>query len=199
MGSAERRETYRTMLCGCRIGVHIEAQNMLTGAAEREGAVCSLGWPKSLNDRDELFSANLARLQGTETYSLDDENTNPKKAFGDAKVPLHLVPPALGIGAARAFNEGRKYGPFNWRTKAVDAMTYIGAIMRHLDAYRDGEDVDPDSKVGKLHLEGIAACVAILLDMTYAGTLIDNRPPKGAAPEELRKLVPHVEGPKEGK
>lgn len=143
----------------------------------------------------DAVEEDLSRVAEPNTgYNLNDGATNPKKAFGDTKVPLHLVPPALNIGAARAFNEGRKYGPYNWRENAVDAMTYIGAIKRHIDAYLDGEDVDPDSKVGKLHLEGIAACVGILLDTTYSGTLVDNRPPKGPAPDQLRIPVKAIDG-----
>lgn len=112
---------------------------------------------------------------------------NPKQAYGDKKVPLQTVPPALIIGAARAFSEGaKKYGPFNWRNTKVEAMTYVGAIQRHLAAYIDGEDVDPESITGKLHLEGIAACVGILLDAQAGGFLIDNRPPEGPAPELVR-------------
>lgn len=123
----------------------------------------------------------------TETPSKGVLPPNPKQAYGDLKVPVHTVPPALLIGAAKAFGEGAvKYGPFNWRDKAVEAMTYVGAIHRHLAAYIDGEDVDPESSTGKTHLEGIAACVGILLDCTYGGFLIDNRPPKGPAPEKVR-------------
>lgn len=115
------------------------------------------------------------------------KSANPKQAYGDLKVPVHTVPPALMIGAARAFGEGaNKYGAFNWRTSKVETMTYIGAMLRHLAAYADGEDVDPESTTGKLHLEGIAACVGILLDCTAGGFLIDNRPPKGPAPQLVR-------------
>jgi hypothetical protein len=109
---------------------------------------------------------------------------NPKQAYGDKKLPVHTVPPALLLGAAKAFGEGAaKYGAFNWRLSKVEAMTYVGAIQRHLAAYVDGEDVDPESVTGKLHLEGIAACVGILLDCHHGGYLIDNRPPKGPAPQ----------------
>lgn len=109
-------------------------------------------------------------------------SSNPKKAYGDAKIPMHLVPPALQISAARGLGEGaEKYGPYNWRETNVEATTYIGAIERHLAAYKDGEDVDPDSAVGKRHLDGIAASLAILIDATDGGFLIDNRPPPGPA------------------
>lgn len=117
---------------------------------------------------------------------------NPKQAYGDLKVPVHTVPPALLLGAAKAFGEGaKKYGAFNWRLSKVEVMTYVGAIQRHLMAYLDGEDVDPESSTGKLHLEGIAACVGILLDCTYGNYLIDNRPPAGPAPRMV--LTPKKE------
>ncbi len=115
-------------------------------------------------------------------------SANPKKQYGDKKVPLHLVPPALVIGAAHALREGAgRYGPYNWRESKVEAMTYVGAILRHCMAYLDGEDVDPESTVGKLHLDGIAGSVAVLLDATHGGFLIDNRPPKGPAPGMVRE------------
>jgi hypothetical protein len=113
---------------------------------------------------------------------------NPKQIHGDRKRRLDLVPPALAIGASVAYAEGvlKQYGPFNWRESHVEAMTYVAGILRHVYAFMDGEDVDPESINGKLHLEGIAACVGILLDTYYSGVMIDNRPPKGSAPEKLR-------------
>lgn len=112
---------------------------------------------------------------------------NPKQAYGDQKVALHLIPPASLIHEATAFEEGaRKYGAYNWRTKAVEAMTYIGATQRHLLAYLDGEEIDPES--GLLHLALAKACLGILIDATEIGNLLDNRPAKGTAGALLRKL-----------
>ena len=127
---------------------------------------------------------------------------NPKKAYGDAKLPVHLVPPALVLGAAKALGEGAaKYGPYNWRSTRVEAMTYVGAMLRHIAAYLDGEDIDPESSTGKTHLDGIAGSLAVLMDATYSGYLDDNRPPKGAAPrlvrtpaDSERALVPGDQG-----
>lgn len=108
---------------------------------------------------------------------------NPKQAYGDRKPPLHLVPPALTLYAAQGLGEGAaKYGAYNWRSAKVEGLTYVGAALRHLAAYLDGEDVDPDSKVGKTHLAGAIASLAILADATEGGFLIDNRPPPGPAP-----------------
>lgn len=67
---------------------------------------------------------------------------NPKTAAGACKVPLHLVPPSATHYLALAFKDGaEKYGPYNWREKGVSASVYIAAAMRHMDAYRDREDV----------------------------------------------------------
>lgn len=113
--------------------------------------------------------------------------SNPKQAFGDKKLTVALVPPALTLEAAPAFKEGgAKYGAYNYRDTKVEAMTYIAAILRHTYAYLDGEDLDPESTMGKTHLGGIAACVGILADARNKGMLIDNRPTKGTAGEVIR-------------
>lgn len=133
--------------------------------------------PKSAGPENGIPAQNVAAMKPA----------NPKQAFGDKKRPVHVVPPALMLGASKAFGEGAvKYGAYNWRETNVESMTYIGALLRHAFAYLDGEDVDPESTTGKLHLEGMAACIGILLDGTYGGFLIDNRPPKGPAPELTR-------------
>jgi hypothetical protein len=103
------------------------------------------------------------------TPSLD-----PKGEAGSKKTPLHLLPPYALAQTALAHAEGaRKYGPWNWRSNQVCATTYIGAIMRHLTAWQDGEDLDPDS--GLTHIAKIAACCNILMDAQHCGTLVDDR------------------------
>jgi hypothetical protein len=120
---------------------------------------------------------------------------NPKERYGDKKRRVDLVPGALELGAAVALAEGaEKYGAFNWRVNHVKLMTYVGAIKRHLACFTDGENVDPESKNGKLHLEGIAASVAIMLDSWYAGIAIDDRPHKGPA-MDLCRLPADAAGP----
>lgn len=105
---------------------------------------------------------------------------NPKTAQGALKVPLHLVPPSATHYLALAFKDGAaKYGPFNWREKGVSASVYVAAAMRHLDAFRDGEDLSPDALVH--HLAHVMACCAIVLDAQSVGKLNDDRPTKGAA------------------
>lgn len=140
-------------------------------------------------------------VAGTVQLDHNASSANPKQAYGDKKLPVHLVPPALVLITAPNMGDGaEKYGAYNWRHKKVEAMTYVGAIQRHLAAYLDGEDVDPESKRGATHLGAIAACVAILADASMMGNLIDNRPPRGKAGDHIREragvVLPQKEGSK---
>lgn len=125
----------------------------------------------------------------TETFGplvVEPVGVNPKQAFGDAKVPLHLVPAPAMVAIAMGLKDGsRKYGAFNWRTLTVEVETYVGATLRHLMAWQDGEDVDPDS--GNNHLAHAMASLAILVDALESGNVVDNRPPRGAGPFALNK------------
>lgn len=114
--------------------------------------------------------------------SCQNKNQDPKGSAGEKKTPLHLLPPVFMAATAWVLKLGaKKYGPWNWRKSKVESQTYIGAIRRHLDAWQDGENNDPES--GICHLAHVAASVAILLDADKNGTLVDNRPPKISKPK----------------
>jgi hypothetical protein len=99
---------------------------------------------------------------------------DPKGAAGAKKVPMWLLPPYALQQTAWVHKLGAsKYQPYNWRDTGVCATTYISAIMRHLDAWRDGEDIDPES--GVTHLAHIAASCNILMDANKCDKLIDDR------------------------
>ena len=110
------------------------------------------------------------------------DTSDPKQKYGAAKVPLQLVPPSASIAIAKGLAEGaEKYEPWNWRNQPVEAMTYFGAVKRHLDAWLEGEETDPDSEHGKHHLDGAIASLAILIDARLTGSLLDNRPAQKCA------------------
>lgn len=107
---------------------------------------------------------------------MDSKDGNPKQAFGDKKLPLHLVPCTMAEYASLAFLEGAlKYGQYNWRVKGVRVSTYLSALRRHLDKYESGQWADPETHVP--HLANALACVAIILDADRMGKLTDDRPP----------------------
>ena len=74
-----------------------------------------------------------------------------------------------------------KYGPFNWQEAPIQASIYYDAMMRHLMAWYTGEDVDPGSKSGGLHLAAVRAGAGILIDAFATGSIIDDRPKKAAS------------------
>lgn len=120
--------------------------------------------------------------------------TDPKKQYGDRKLNVGVVPPTAILAMARALGEGaEKYGALNWRSDAgVETLTYYKGALRHLFAWFDGEDVDPDSPTGKTHLEGAIASLAILIDAIESGYAIDTRPAPGGAPEMLLEGARHA-------
>lgn len=104
------------------------------------------------------------------------------------KPPLSLIPAPAQVAEAVVFGLGAaKYGPYNWREKGVSARVYLDALQRHVLAWQDGEDFDPESGVS--HLAHARACLGILLDAVAIGKLIDDRPPPGCAAAMIRDLT----------
>lgn len=102
--------------------------------------------------------------------------SNPKNAYGVAKVPSSTVPAGVSGLLGLALLEGAlKYGRHNYRVAGASAAVYYDACKRHLDAYWEGQDIDPDS--GLPHLAKAMACCAIILDAEMCGMLTDDRPP----------------------
>ncbi len=99
---------------------------------------------------------------------------DPKGQAGSLKAPLGLVPPYAMEQTSWVHKLGAdKYGPWNWRETGVCASTYVNAILRHLNAWRDGESLDPES--GITHLAHIACSANILMDAEVCGKLQDDR------------------------
>lgn len=117
--------------------------------------------------------------------------TNPKDALGIKKVPFHCIPsaPLLEVGLAM-MEGGRKYGAHNYRAIGVRVSAYYDAIMRHLIAWWEGEDIDPDS--GVHHIVKAMACLFVLRDSMFMENYKDDRPikyPKGLKIDRLNKLA----------
>jgi len=106
---------------------------------------------------------------------LETKNSNPKDALGIKKVPLHTVPvkPLLELGLAM-MEGGRKYGSHNYRSIGVRSSVYYDAVMRHLTAWWEGEDLDPDS--GVPHIVKAIASLFVLRDSQHMENCIDDRP-----------------------
>lgn len=117
--------------------------------------------------------------------------TNPKDAIGSDKVPVHLWPQTATVLGAMALMEGMlKYGRSNWRAVGIRASIYNDAIIRHLNAWFEGEDIDPDS--GLPHMAHVLACAAIIVDAIAADRFRDDRMYRGGYRPLIDNLTPEV-------
>lgn len=106
--------------------------------------------------------------------------TNPKDAVGIRKYPGSVIPRNVLGELGLAMLEGaRKYGRHNYRAAGVKASVYFDAVSaRHLDAWWEGEDIDPDS--GLSHITKAIAGLVVLRDSMLRGNWVDDRPPRCA-------------------
>lgn len=163
------------------------------------------GWEKSKGANLEVHVAHsvdvpvieLASFRGVSPdhhvpRDITTKATNPKDAIGSDKLPIHLWPETATVMGVLGLLDGMlKYGRSNWREAGVRATIYIDALRRHLAAYAEGEDIDPDS--GVPHLAHLGACWAILVDADAAEKLNDDRNYNGASYRSLvESLTPHV-------
>ncbi|MCK9569081.1 DUF5664 domain-containing protein [Candidatus Pacearchaeota archaeon] len=117
--------------------------------------------------------------------------TNPKDAVGSQKVPMHTVPLRvlleMGLGM---LDGGCKYGTHNYREAGVRGSVYFDAACRHLFAWWEGEEIDPDS--GIHHIVKAMTTLAVLRDSQHMGNWVDDRPPRlpgGAGVAELNAFA----------
>jgi len=83
--------------------------------------------------------------------------------FDTDKLRYDLVPPSAIKALAEVLTYGaKKYKPNNWRNGEVDR--YVAALYRHLEAWRDGEQIDEES--GMRHLAHAITNIAFLLELT---------------------------------
>lgn len=85
-----------------------------------------------------------------------------------------MIPPEGMRAVARVQAYGhRKYSDFNNYRRGLEASRLASCIMRHVLAWMDGEDLDPES--GESHLAHAATRAMFALQNIKDGTLIDDR------------------------
>jgi len=105
------------------------------------------------------------------------KDTNPKDAVGIRKVPYSTVPSEVVAEMGLGLLEGAlKYGRHNFRVIGVRASVYYDAIQRHLNAWWEGEDLDPESELN--HITKLLTSAAVLRDAMINERWTDDRPPK---------------------
>ena len=101
--------------------------------------------------------------------------TQTKQAvkFDSEKVPMHLLSGEALKQTAAVLDFGqKKYAAHNWRG-GFDWSRVLGAAMRHIHAFNDGEDCDPES--GLSHLAHASCCIMFLLEFEKTHPELDDR------------------------
>lgn len=90
--------------------------------------------------------------------------------FDTGKPPMSLLSSIWlwAVSDVLAFG-AKKYASHNWR-KGIQYSRLTDAAMRHITAFNDGEDLDPETKLS--HLAHASCCLMFL-------TELHARPPKG--------------------
>lgn len=89
------------------------------------------------------------------------------------KLRYDLIPPGPLAGLADVYTRGAaKYGDWNWREGFAWSRIY-GALMRHLQAWWDGEVFDGDN--GQHHLDSVAWCAFTLRELERLHPGLDDR------------------------
>lgn len=106
-----------------------------------------------------------------------------QKRPADIKPALSLFPPVAHAHASHALQDGNARpgrGAYNWRHGVeVRALSYADKAQRHIDLWKSGQQLAPDSRVH--HLGCAIADLAIILDCEAQGLLIDDRQNDGGA------------------
>lgn len=114
--------------------------------------------------------------EGVDEIVADCKPTNPKDIVGVRKAPMSTVSAAVLAELGVAMLEGAaKYGRHNYRAVGVRSSVYYDATMRHLFAWWEGEDLDPDS--GLSHVTKAIAGLVVLRDAMLQSKVEDDRPP----------------------
>lgn len=93
--------------------------------------------------------------------------------FDENKVPMHLLSNEALKQIAAVLDFGQqKYAAHNWRNGFIWSRV-LGAAMRHIHAFNDGEDKDPES--GLSHLAHAGCCIMFLLEFEKTHQNLDDR------------------------
>jgi len=111
---------------------------------------------------------------GTEdTINIDKKLSGNALKFDDDKLPVNLLSSEALLQTAAVLKFGAdKYSEHNWRQGFAWSRP-LAAAMRHIMAFNDGEDKDPES--GLSHLAHAMCCIMFLLEFEKTHRELDDR------------------------
>jgi hypothetical protein len=107
------------------------------------------------------------------TVSSNTVSSGGAMKFDSGKLPVNLLSSEALLQTAAVLKFGAdKYHAHNWRDGFAWSRP-LAAAMRHLLAFNDGEDCDPES--GLSHLAHAACCIMFLLEFEKTHPELDDR------------------------
>lgn len=104
--------------------------------------------------------------------------TDPETGGQKGRKPqrFELLPEDTLGWVAEHYHEGaEKYDDRNWERGYAWSLSY-GAMRRHMAAFWQGEDIDPDSPSGKHHMQAVVFHALALATFVNRGIGTDDRP-----------------------
>lgn len=90
--------------------------------------------------------------------------TSGGRKFDGGKVRYELLPPFALEDVAKVLTYGSiKYEDENWRVVPEASRRYRGALMRHVEEYRKGNILDPET--GLPHMAHAICCAMFILEL----------------------------------
>ena len=81
----------------------------------------------------------------------------------------------LGVGQVLTLG-AKKYSAHNWR-EGIEQSRLLSAALRHILAYQDGEDLDPET--GLCHLYHASCCLMFAAELRITHPELDDRYRRG--------------------
>ena len=111
------------------------------------------------------------------------------------KLRYDLIPPEPLAKVAYVYTMGaRKYTDHNWR-KGMAWSRVIGAMMRHVETFRQGTSIDP--KDGQYVLASVVWCALTLMEYEWTHPELDDRALDGRDLEAVEAIRTGAFAPKE--
>jgi hypothetical protein len=99
--------------------------------------------------------------------------TSSGRKYDNGKPRLELLSPKALTEIAKVMTFGaQKYDAHNWRG-GIAWSRVLGAALRHISAFNDGVDKDPET--GLSHLAHAGCCIMFLLEYEATHTDLDDR------------------------
>lgn len=105
--------------------------------------------------------------------------------FDSDKPPIGLIPSSAMLEEAMVMGYGeKKYGRDNWR-QGMEWGRLIDAALRHVLAFKEGHDFDPET--GLHHLAHARCCMAFLIEYYITHPELDDRPVSEGRVSDVRE------------